>query len=234
MGPRMPATSFDCVPCSPCSLGVPRGVVERFAATVQVRAAAVLAMADTPQRPEELQQLVDAMRALGVAPTAGALGEFLPRLRQMARRHLPAESVVRSLIDSEDLLQEGLLQLVRNVDQFRGGTWPEFLAFVHAILAQKKQQQARRHQVRAGEFDASPPQESLPSAQTTPSVDAMAQEDRLRLRQLIAALAEPYRTTLQLRLEGLDNEQLARRLGVSAEALRQRLSRAVRMLQERW
>lgn len=175
------------------------------------------------------------MRALGVAPTVGALGEFLPRLRQMARRHLPAESAVRSLIDSEDLLQEGLMQLVRNVGQFRGATWPEFLAFVHAVLAQKKQQQARRQQVRAGEFDAAPPeQESLPSGQATPSVDAMAQEDRLRLQKLIAALAEPYRTPLRLRLEGLDNDEIARRLGISADALRQRLSRAVRMLQERW
>jgi len=191
-------------------------------------------MADSPQRPEDLQDLVDAMRALGAAPTVGALARFLPRLRKMARRHLPAASPARALIDSEDLLQESLLQLVRNVDQFRGGTWPEFLGFVHAILAQKKQQQARRQQVRASEFEPSTPQDSLPSAQATPSVDAMAQEDRLRLRDLIAALAEPYRTTMQLRLEGLDNAALARRLGVSAEALRQRLSRAVRMLQERW
>lgn len=230
----MPATSFDRTFPSPRVLGRLQRVVERTSVVVPVRAAAALAMADSPQRPEDLQQLVDAMRALGAAPTAGALGEFLPRLRQMARRHLPPESAVRALIDSEDLLQEGLLQLVRNVDQFRGASWPEFLAFVHAILAQKKQQQARRHQVRAGEFDASPPHESLPSAQSTPSVDAMAQEDRMRLRNLIGALAEPYRTTLQLRLEGLDNDELARRLGISGEALRQRLSRAVRMLQERW
>ncbi len=230
----MPANSFAWVLCSPRPSGRPRRAGGRTPAAVPVRGVAVLAMADSQQRPEDLQQLVDAMRALGAAPTAGTLGEFLPRLRQMARRHLPAESAVRALIDSEDLLQEGLLQLVRNVEQFRGGTWPEFLAFVHAILAQKKQQQARRRQVRAGEFDTSPPQESLPSGQATPSVDAMAQEDRLRLRQLIATLAEPYRTTLMLRLEGLDNDELARRLGVSAEALRQRLSRAVRMLQERW
>lgn len=174
------------------------------------------------------------MCALGASPTAGALGEFLPRLRQMARRHLPPESALRAMIDSEDLLQDGLLQLVRNVEQFRGATWPEFLAFVHAILAQKKQQHARRHQVRAGEFDAKPPQETLPSGQPSPSVDVMAQEDRSRLRQLIAALGEPYRMTLLLRLEGLDNDEIARRLAITPEALRQRLSRAVRMLQERW
>ena len=208
-----------------------------FRSGAAVRALDGTAMPDSPpppQRPDDLQQLVSAMSALGATPTAGALAEFLPRLRHMARRHLPAESSLRAMIDSEDLLQEGLLQLVRNVDQFRGGSWPEFLAFVHAILAQKKQQHARRHQVRAGEFDAAPAQDSLPSGQASPSVDAMAQEDRLRLRQLIGALAEPYRTTLQLRLEGHDNDEIARRLCISDEALRQRLSRAVRMLQERW
>lgn len=152
----------------------------------------------------------------------------------MARRHLTAGSALRAMIDSEDLLQEGLLQLVRTADQFRGGTWPEFLAFVHAVLAQKKVQQVRRHQVRANEFRDNVPNEDVPAVQPTPSVDMMAQEDRARLRQLIAGLAEPYRTTLQLRLEGVENQDLAQRLGITPEALRQRLSRAVRMLQERW
>jgi RNA polymerase sigma factor (sigma-70 family) len=197
-------------------------------------APAVCPMPEPNDRPEDLLQLLTAVRALGAAPDAVALREFLPRLRNMARRHLPPESALRAMIDSEDLLQEGLLQLVRNIDQFRGGSWPEFLAFVHAILAQKKMQQARRHQVRAGEFDAKPPHESLPSDQPTPSVDVMAQEDRARLRQLIAGLGEPYRLALQLRLEGLDNAAIAARLGITEDALRQRLSRAVRTLQERW
>lgn len=191
-------------------------------------------MTDTNDRPDDLQQLLAAMRALGAAPDAAALREFLPRLKSMARRHLTAGSALRAMIDSEDLLQEGLLQLVRTADQFRGGTWPEFLAFVHAVLAQKKVQQVRRHQVRANEFRDNVPNEDVPAVQPTPSVDMMAQEDRARLRQLIAGLAEPYRTTLQLRLEGVENQDLAQRLGITPEALRQRLSRAVRMLQERW
>lgn len=168
------------------------------------------------------------------APTPGALLAWLPRLRAMARRHLPANSPLRAGFDSEDLLQEGLLQLVRTVEQFRGSTWGEFLAFVHSILAQKKGQQVRRHQVRQREFAPEASSDLLAATLPTPSVDAIAGEDRRRVRELVDALPEPYRTTMLLRLQGADNDVLAQQLGIGPEALRQRLSRAVRMLQERW
>ena len=184
--------------------------------------------------PEDLQQLLQELRAAATSPSNAALLQWLPRLRTMARRHLPAHSPLRVGLDSEDLLQEGLLHLVRNVDQFRGATWGEFLKFVHSILAQKKGQQFRRQQVRARELAPAAASEDLAEDGTTPSVDAMAAEDRRRVRQLVLELPEPYRTTMELRLAGLSNEELAQRLGLGAEALRQRLSRAVRMLKERW
>jgi RNA polymerase sigma factor (sigma-70 family) len=191
-------------------------------------------MSDSVDRPEDLKELITAMRALGATPPAVALRTFLPRLRQMARFHLPTTSAVRALIDSEDLLQEGLLQLVRNVEQFRGRTWSEFLAFVHAILAQKKLRHRRRHQVRAEEFKSTPPHDSLPAEMPTPSFGAMAQEDRERLRLLLRTLSEPHQAVLLLRLDGMDNGEIAARLGITVETVRQRLSRAIRTLQERW
>jgi RNA polymerase sigma-70 factor (ECF subfamily) len=191
-------------------------------------------MSDSVDRPQDLKELITAMRALGATPPAVALRTFLPRLRQMARFHLPTTSAVRALIDSEDLLQEGLLQLVRNVEQFRGRTWSEFLAFVHAILAQKKLRHRRRHQVRAEEFKSTPPHDSLPAEMPTPSFGAMAQEDRERLRLLLGTLSEPHQAVLLLRLDGMDNGEIAARLGITVETVRQRLSRAIRTLQERW
>src|SRR5436190_13889523 len=86
--------------------------------------------------PEDLRQLLSEIRRAAATPGAQVLIAWLPRLRAMARQHLPSQSPLRAGLDSEDLLQEGLLQLVRNVDRFRGSTWAEFLAFVHAILAQ--------------------------------------------------------------------------------------------------
>ena len=185
-------------------------------------------------RPADLEELLGAMRAAANDPQSAVLLEWLPRLRRMARSHFPAHSPLRVGFDSEDLVQEGLLQLVRTVDAFRGTTWPEFLAFVHAVLAQKKGQHVRRHAVRQKEFAPEACSSSVAGPQATPSVDAMAAEDRAKVRRLVNELPEPYRTTMLLRLDGLDADALSARLGITAEALRQRLSRAVRLLQERW
>ena len=167
------------------------------------------------------------------APAATLLA-WMPRLRSLARRHLPAHSPLRRVVDSGDLLQDGLLHLVRHGHEFRGSTWGEFLQFVSCILAQKRGQQRRRHEVRAGEMKPSASSEDLTAEQPTPSVDAVANENQRHVRQLVDSLPEPYRTTMQLRLAGMDNSEIASRLGIGPEALRQRLSRAVRLLQERW
>jgi RNA polymerase sigma factor (sigma-70 family) len=185
-------------------------------------------------RPPDLDELLAAMRHAAADPQSTILLAWLPRLRAMARRHLPTNSPLRRGFDSEDLQQEGLLQLVRSVAKFRGSTWPEFLAFVLAVLAQKTQQQARRQAVRRRELAPEVASETLAGPPATPSVDAMAAEDRARLRRLIGELPEPYRTTVQLRLDGVEPAVIARRLGVTDAALRQRLSRGLRLLQERW
>jgi RNA polymerase sigma factor (sigma-70 family) len=62
----------------------------------------------------------------------------------------------------------------------------------------------------------------------------MAQEDRERLRLLLGTLSEPHQAVLLLRLDGMDNGEIAARLGITVETVRQRLSRAIRTLQERW
>lgn len=190
---------------------------------------------DAPgETPPDLLELLAELRGANTAVPTQFLLRVLPQFRSMVRKHLPPRSPLRLGLDSEDLLQEGLLQLVRQVDQFRGATWAEFLAFVHAILNQKTAQQARRQGVRQGELRSTAAVDSLPANQATPSVDAGAAEDRRRVQELVLGLAEPYRSTMRMRLEGLDNQTIAVRLGVADEVVRQRLSRAVKMVQERW
>ena len=191
-------------------------------------------MAPAESRPDDLQALLGELRSARTDTTAAALFTLWPRLRAMSRRHLPAHSALRAGLDSEDLTQDGLLQLVQNVDRFRGTSWPEFLAFVHAILAQKKGQHVRRQAVRRAELATGSPSDEVAADTPTPSVDAMAAEDRHRLRELVGALPEPYRTAVRLRLEGFDNAAVALQLGIGRDAVRQRLSRAVKLLQERW
>lgn len=184
--------------------------------------------------PQDLIELLDELRGLRQATSAELLTGLLPRLRSLARKNLPARSPLRLGFDSEDLLQEGMLQLVRQAETFRGTTWAEFLAFSHAILTQKTAQQARRHTVRRNELGSTFDSSTVPSDDPTPSVHASDAEDKKRVQLLIATLPEPYREAIELRLRGLDNTAIAERLHITDEAVRQRLSRAVKMLQERW
>lgn len=184
--------------------------------------------------PKDLVELQAQLRGLREAGPAELVTGLLPRLRAMVRKHLPPQSPLRLGLDSEDLMQEGLLQLVKQSENFRGNTWPEFLAFVERVLSQKSAQQARRHTVRRREFESQIEAATLPSKDPTPSVDASSSEDRRRVQKLVIDLPEPYRAAIQLRLEGLDNQSIAKKLGITDEAVRQRLSRAVKMLQDRW
>lgn len=187
-----------------------------------------------PPIPQDLEDLLRELRGARDGAPGELLVGLLPRLRNLARRHLPAQSPLRVGLDSEDLLQEGLLQLVRHAGAFEGRTWAEFLAFASAILAQKTLQQARRQNVRSGELGGGVEPDHLPAEGATPSVDAAAHEDRRRVRELLAGLPEPYRTAMRLRLEGLSNQEIAQRLGEGEEVVRQRLARAVRMMQTKW
>jgi RNA polymerase sigma factor (sigma-70 family) len=187
-----------------------------------------------PDLPQDLAALLAELRGVRDASVADLLVGLLPRLRHMARRHLPAHSPLRLGIDSEDLMQDGLLQLVNEVDRFRGGTWPEFLAFVHSLLAQKAAYQARRQRVRLKELNPTHAAADMAASQDTPSVNVSSSEDQARLRLLVEELADPYRTVMRLRLEGRDHGKIATTLGISGAAARQRLARAIKMIQERW
>lgn len=184
--------------------------------------------------PPDLAELLAELRGLRDAAPSERIVAILPRLRAMVRKHMPHKSPLRLGLDSEDLVQEGLMHLVRKLDAFRGVTWGEFLAFVHSILAQKTAQQARRQQPRRGELAAQADAAAVPSSDPSPSVDVARAEDRRRVLLLVRALPASYRTPIELRLQGHDNEAIAARLGLTIETVRQRLSRGIRMLQERW
>lgn len=184
--------------------------------------------------PPDLAELLAELRGLRDAAPSERIVAILPRLRSMVRQHMPQKSPLRLRLDSEDLVQEGLMQLVRKLDAFRGSSWGEFLAFVHLILARKTSQQRRRQQPGVGEFAAAADAAAVPSTDPSPSVDVARAEDRRRVIELVRALPDTYRIPLELRLQGLDNEAIAARLGLNVENVRQRLSRGIRTMQERW
>ena len=188
-----------------------------------------------PSLPEDLAALLQQMRAAKTGGNDQILIRLVAQLRQAAKRYLPTTSPLRIGMDSEDLVQDTLLHLIANVDAFRGKTWAEFLAFTKAITSQRAADQARKARQR-GKDPTNPGQviADQPSLDPTPSVQAAAAEDKQRLARILEELPDPYRKTLRLRLDGHESATIASMLGVSDDTVRQRLTRALRMLQERW
>lgn len=188
------------------------------------------------QIPDDLAEVLALLRSPHQVHGVPKVLEVMASLRQRARRGLPLTAPLRRQIDSEDLVQDTVMDLMGAVHRFRGTTWPEFLAFANAVLAQRATQQRRRARVRAGELSpmANTAEEELPGSSATPSVDAAHLEDMAKLGRLIDALPGDYRRVLRLRLEGLDGPAIAARLGVGEDAVRQRISRALSMLRQNW
>lgn len=183
---------------------------------------------------DRLQDLLKELRTLRDEGSQGNLEALVVKLRRIARRYLPGQSALRSGLDSEDLAHEGLLQLIQRVDDFRGSTMAEFLAFAKAVVGQQAIRQARRQSVRRRELRAREQSTDHAVDTRTPSADAAHQEDRRRLQQLLETLSDEHRSVLQQRLNGLSNAEIAATLGLREDLVRKRLSRALKELKHRW
>jgi RNA polymerase sigma-70 factor (ECF subfamily) len=188
--------------------------------------------------PEDLEQLVSALR--GARADLGSMmqSEMLRRVRSLCSQRLGNGDRLRGAMDSEDLTQDVLLDLVVAIGEFRGSSWQEFFAFVDALVGRRKVQHSRKLGAAKRGGLAAP--EALPAEggvgpAKTPSRIAARDEESERARRLLEALPEEERLPIQWRLlEELSYEEIARRLRLSEEAARKRVSRGLRRLKERW
>jgi RNA polymerase sigma-70 factor (ECF subfamily) len=130
---------------------------------------------------------------------------------------------------AEDLLQETWLSLARHALTLRADT--NLGAWLFTV-ARNRYRSYRRWAL----LDADRLREVglWPRATGSPFDDAAADETERRLEALLGSLPLKYReAVLLVGVEGLAPEQAAEVLGVSPEALRQRLSRGRAMLRER-
>ncbi len=150
------------------------------------------------------------------------------------RMRATARSILTNQADADDALQDAFLAAFRSIDRFEGrsqlGTWLHRIV-VNASLMKLRSKAARPEQ----DFD-----ELLPTfnasgvfvehqeAWTESSEGAAARlELQARVRECIAELPKKYRYPLLLRdIEGLSTQQMADRLGTSANAAKVRLHRA--------
>ncbi len=191
-------------------------------------------MSATPERPTDLQQFLDLLSGLRGHADRTALEQIRTHIRGMVKVRMSPTDTLRRSLDSEDLTQETLFDLVRNVGYFRGATWGEFYAFLDAILQRRKSDLARHHNRlrRNGATHAiSLSTLDLADCGQSPGSSVVDAEDLLRLRRLVQELPPESATVIQLRMQGLDHEEIATRLSITAG---KRLSRAIAELRRGW
>jgi RNA polymerase sigma-70 factor, ECF subfamily len=163
-------------------------------------------------------------------------------LLHVARGELPAD--LQAKLGASDVVQETLLEAVRDFHQFQGHTEAEWLAWLRHILlhnlanCQRRFRETGKRQVsrerplddRNSRFD---PQEVLAADSSSPSQRAIKDEEAMALQRALDQLPEHYRQVILLRhREQCSFDEIGRRMNRSADAARMVWWRAIDRLQQ--
>jgi RNA polymerase sigma-70 factor (ECF subfamily) len=151
---------------------------------------------------------------------------------------------LQGVLDPSDLVQQTLLTAHQNWDQFRGETDAQRAAWLRAILARELADAARkvdrRGEHRRLSLEAALEESSarlegwLQSSSTSPSGQAVRQEQLLRLAEALARLPEDQRLAMELHhLQGLAVQEVGQRMGRTTAAIAGLLRRGLAELRER-
>jgi RNA polymerase sigma-70 factor (ECF subfamily) len=190
----------------------------------------------------------DAARWLPLARTgsAEALGQLLEACRGylllVAQRELDPQLGAKASVS--DLVQETLLDAVRDFPRFQGNSEAELLAWLRRVLLNNLVSFTRRYRTAgkravarevALDGDHSSAERGGRVAADTPSPIAAAinQEQAGAIQQALERLPEDYRRVIELRYrEECSYEEIGRLLGLTANAARKLWLRAVKRLQQ--
>ncbi len=189
----------------------------------------------------------DFTQRLGAARAvpAEALGRLLEECRGylllIAQRELSPG--LRAKAGASDLVQQTMVEALRDFERFQGGSEAELLAWLRRLLLNNLGDFARRFQeagkrqvgrevsLGGASSEAGPPEPA--AGGPTPSVAAMTEEHAAALRRALERLPDEYRQAIVLRSqEGLPFEEVGLRLGRSPNAARKLWLRAIESLQQ--
>jgi RNA polymerase sigma-70 factor (ECF subfamily) len=182
--------------------------------------------------------------------------ESLGQLLQLYANYLKVvvlgqlEHNLRARVSPSDVVQETFFEAHRDFPQFRGGTTPEFLAWLRRILVNnlcrvvEQHLLAEKRDVRrevslerlatALEQSTARLEAILPDPGTSPSAFLQRRETEVALADQLAQLPADYRDVIVLRhLEQLPFEDIGQRMGRTSGAVRMLWLRAVKALRER-
>lgn len=165
------------------------------------------------------------------------LEEYREYLRMLARTRVGRDLQVR--LDPSDLVQETLLEALRDFRQFLGGTEAELAVWLRQILVRNLADQVKRHHSQKRNSQRECPlaelvehaDESLAAPLSSPSAHAIRREQAVLLASALAQLPEDYRAVVTMRhLDGRSVEEIASSLGRSTGAVRMLWMRALERL----
>ena len=193
--------------------------------------------------------MVDAMPASlfarGRSGDLAAQGELLARCRNYLRvlAHAQSDKQLRVRCDDSDLVQETLVEALRDFAGFAGTTEKELLAWLRRILVRNLADQVKHNKAQSRNWQRQQSleelldrsclavHEALAKGISSPSARASRREESLRLADALACLPADYREVIVLRhLQNLKFEQIAVRMGRSAGATRMLWARALEKL----
>ena len=154
------------------------------------------------------------------------MGRYLTRLQRWASGRVPAKA--RSLLDTDDVVQDALLNTFRRLEDFQPRHDGALLAYLREAVANRIRMELRR---RSPEVDAGIEPDGLPSALPSPLENAVSR-DAERYEQSLAQLDDEDRAAIVGRFEmGYSYDALARAMQrPSPEAARKLTERALRRL----
>jgi RNA polymerase sigma-70 factor (ECF subfamily) len=151
--------------------------------------------------------------------------EYAPRIYHIARRMLGNDA------DAEDVTQDVLVQVVRNLATFRGdsaiGTWLHRVTVNAALAHRQKRANRLRHETPDTLLNDAPTSTRVKRWNLQPDESALETEQHELIERAIGKLPDPFRDVFVLAdVEGLPNADIAEMLGLSVPAVKSRLHRA--------
>jgi RNA polymerase sigma-70 factor (ECF subfamily) len=173
-----------------------------------------------------LSLLVRAQAGDSVAMEA-LVGRYLTRLQRWASGRVPPS--VRGLLDTDDVVQDALLNTLRRLDRFKPQHDGALLAYLREAVANRIRDEIRRH---APPVDASIELDTLPQNVPSPLEHLVRREAFELYERGLAQLDENDRAAIIGRFEmGYSFDALARAMNrPSPDAARKLTERAVRRL----
>lgn len=158
---------------------------------------------------------------------------------KMPQLYYTANRVMHNPADSEDAVQDGLLAAFLHIDQFRGesrmSTWLHSIVRNAALMQLRKKSRLRETSIPEGAEGEQPDYDALFIDSSFGPEELCARAERTRLlAEKLKYLSPHCRSAVQLCvIEGLLLREAAKKLGISAGAVKARLHRARRILAQR-